>query len=312
MQHLLAPRTLAALAGVFVSSAAVGPEAGADEAGNLYRNDTPAVLTPATVAEKDAWRSETPSAATREAFRRAYRRAGSPRLAVFWNRAFDDHLRETEAAGKVVVERNLAARNEKSGKPSTTREKEKWTISVENRRNSSRPQPLSEIATFKFQSGFLQPLMEAGAKVIDRAAIMRLTEARRALDDPAGGVTDQRLVETVALMDRADLLIRIALSPSDKSPTGAFFDVSILEVKSGRIVARFFNDATFEQGRKSWAAVRGGYIRITKGNNAAFANEGEGSWTAVRGGYVREDRDIDLERMGRVLAAQTMDALAHL
>lgn len=289
MLHLLAPRTLAALVGVFVSSVAIGPEGEAGEIGNLYRTNTPAVLTPSTVAEKDAWRSETPTAATREAFRRAYRRAGSPRLAVFWNRAFDDRLREMEAESKVVVERNLATRNEKSGRPATTREKEKWTVSVENRQNSSRPQPLSEIATFKFQSGFLQPLIKAGAKVIDRAAIMRLTEARRTLDDQAGRVTDRQLVETVALTDRADLLIQIALSPSDKSPTGAFFDVSILEVKSGRIVAHFFNDANFaNKERTSWMAVRGGYVEVKK------------------------NRDVDLERMGRVLAAQTMDALARL
>ena len=287
--RLLAPRTLAALAGAFVSVSVGGPEAWAGEAGNLYRTNTPAVLTPVAGIAKDARRAEIPSAAAREAFRRAYRRAGSPRLAVFWNRAFDDRLRETEAESRLVVERNFAARDEESGKPAATREKEKWTVSVESRRHGARPQPLSEIAAFKFQAGFLRPLIEAGAKVIDRAAIMRLTEARRALDDPAGNVTDRQLVETEALMGRADLLIRIALSPSDESPTGAFFHVSVVEVKSGRIVASFFDDAAFANDRrKSWTAVRGGYVRVT------------------------QDPDGSLERVGRILAAQTMDALARL
>ncbi len=289
MLRLLASRTLAALAGAFVSFSAVGTEAWAEEASDLYRTNTPAVLTPIADLAKDARRAEIPSAAAREAFRRAYRRAGSPRLAVFWNRAFDDRLRETEAESRLVVERNFAARDEKSGKPAAMREKEKWTVSVESRRDGVRPQPLSEIAAFKFQAGFLRPLIEAGAKVIDRAAIMRLTEARRALDDPAGNVTDRQLVETEALMGRADLLIRLALSPSDESPTGAFFHVSIVEVKSGRIVASFFDDAAFaDDRRKSWTAVRGGYVRVTR------------------------DPDGSLERVGRILAAQTMDALARL
>ena len=287
--RLLVPRTLAALAGAFVSFSVGGPEAWAGEAGNLYRTNTPAVLTPVADVAKDARRAEIPSAAAHEAFRHAYRRVGSPRLAVFWNRAFDDRLREMEAKSRLVVERNLAARDEKSGEPAATREKEKWTVSVESRRDGARPQPLSEIAAFKFQAGFLRPLIEAGAKVIDRAAIMRLTEARRALDDPAGNVTDRQLVETEALMGHADLLIRIALSPSDESPTGAFFHVSVVEVKSGRIVASFFDDAAFANDRrKSWTAVRGGYVQVT------------------------QDPDKSPERVGRILAAQTMDALARL
>lgn len=285
-------RKRAALAGiaVFCAAAAVVNAAAEDGGKSLYRSGTPAVLKPAGGEAGETRRAAIPSAATRGAFRQAYRQAGLPRLAVFWNRLFDDRLREMEAESRLVVEGNRDVRTEEAGKTSLWRDRGGWTASLETRREGARPAPLSEIAKFKFQTGFLTPLIEAGAAVVDRAAVMRLTEARRARDDgPAGNVADRQLVETTALMERADILIQIALSPSGESPTGAFFHVSIVDVKTGRIQASFFNDATFESERgKKWTAVRGGYARVGK------------------------ERKVDLERVGRTLAAQAMEALVRV
>lgn len=284
MPRMAAFRALTALAGF----AAAGGGAWPADAGDLYRPSASTVLAPMPDAEDGARRGETPSPETRGAFRRALQRLGAPRLAVFWNRAFDDRLREMEAESRIVVENDRAIRGEESGKPSTNRARETWTVSREDRRDGARPQPFSEIAAFRFQTGFLNPLIDAGASVVDRAAIMRLTDARRALADPAGRVADRQLVETLALTNMADLLIRIALAPSADSPTGAFFHVSVVEVKTGRIAASFFHDAAFpEERKKTWTAVRGGYIPVT------------------------QDPEIGLERVGRILAARTMDALAQ-
>ena len=286
-------RKRAALAGiaVFCAAAAVVNAAAEDGGKSLYRSGTPAVLKPAGGEAGETRRAAIPSAATRDAFRQAYRQAGLPRLAVFWNRLFDDRLREMEAESRLVVEGNRDVRTEEAGKTSLWRDRGGWTASLETRREGARPAPLSEIAGFKFQTGFLTPLIEAGAAVVDRAAVMWLTEARRARrgDGPAGNVADRQLVETTALMERADILIQIALSPSGESPTGAFFHVSIVDVKTGRIQASFFNDATFESERgKKWTATRGGYARVGK------------------------ERKVDLERVGRTLAAQAMEALVRV
>lgn len=287
-------RQAAALASAAAFVAAAFSCAAAEEAREgLYRKGTPPVLKPAGDAEDDARRTEAPAAA-RDAFRRAYRRAGSPRLAVFWNRVFDDRLREMEAGSRLVIEGKRDARIEEAGKTSIERDSGEWTVSLETPRDGARPWPLSEVAGFKFQTGFLAPLIESGAAVIDRAAVMRLTAARRALAvDPeasgsAGAIEDRQLVETAALMEHADLLIQVALSPSDESPTGAFFHVSIIDVETGRVRATFFNDAESGDKGKKWAAAPGGYVQVEEG------------------------RGVDLERTGRVLAAQAMDALARV
>ena len=314
-------RRLAALAGivVFCAAAAVVNAAAEDGGKSLYRASSPAVLKPAGDEAGETRRAAVPSAATRDAFRQAYRQAGLPRLAVFWNRLFDDRLREMEAESRLVVEGNRDVRTEEAGKTSLWRDRGGWTASIETRREGARPEPLSEIAGSKFQTGFLTPLIEAGAAVVDRAAVMRLTEARRALaDGPAGNVADRQLVETTALMEHADLLIQIALSPSGESPIGTFFHISIVDVKTGRLQASFFNDATFEKenAKKGWTATRGGYARVEGADldDSAFESERGKKWTAVRGGYARvgKERKVDLERVGRILAAQAMEALVRV
>lgn len=246
------------------------------------------VLTPSSEGTKtpEIQISKFPQTITREAFRQAYGDAGSPRLAVFWDRTFNDCLREVEVGGRFVVEQ-VRDDDEAQSLPETYVFELQPVCSSE--RASWSESPYSEIAMFRFQSGFLDPLIGAGAKVIDRAAVMRLTEALHLSADSADDVTDRQLVETMALMGHADLLIQIALSPSDESPSGAFFHVSIIEVESGRIRADFFSEMTSE-GRQ------------------------EETWTAVRGGYIRvaQEPDFDLEHMGRALALRTMDALTQL
>ncbi len=293
-------RRAAALASAAFAASALSCAAAEEIGEGFYRTGTPPVLKPAGNAEADARRAEVPSAAVRDAFRRAYRQAGSPRLAVFWNRVFDDRLREMETESRLVVEGRRDTRTAKAGETSTERDRSGWTASLEVRRDGARPWPLSEAAGFRFQTGFLGPLIESGAAVVDRAAVMRLTAARRTLSgdgagtsEPAGAAADRQLVETAALMAHADLLIQIALSPSDESPAGAFFHVSVVDVETGRVVANFFHDAA--------------------GDAESAATGGAGKkWAAAPGGYVRvEDLCIDLELTGRVLAAQAMEALAQ-
>ena len=295
-------RWLAALASAAFAASALSCAAAEGVGESLYRKGTPPVLKPAGDADADACRTEVPAAAARDAFRRAYRRADSPRLAVFWNRVFDDRLREMEMESRLVIEGKRDVRIGKAGETSTERDRSGWTVSIETRRDGARPSPLSEVAGFKFQTGFLDPLIESGAAVVDRTTVMRLTAARRTLSSDgteASGpaIADRQLVETAALMEHADLLIQIALSPSDESPTGAFFHVSVVDVETGRIVASFFDDAT------------GDHLRAKSASPADVKKK----WAAAPGGYVRveESRSVDLERTGCVLAAQAMDALTR-
>lgn len=284
MMSRLVSCTVSVLSAVFVFYIVIGVGVRAEEAGDIYRANTPKVLIPDVGADDDRG-AAIPSAEARLAFQRAYQRAGAPRLAVFWNRVFDDRLREMEAESRVVFKENRVDQAEDANRLS--HERSEWTVSIEKRQDRARPQTFSEKSGFRFQSGFLRPLIEAGATVIDRAAIMRLTAAEQALAEPARSIEDRQFVETSALMGRADLLIQIAVSPSEDSKTSAFLHVSIIDVKSGQIKANFFHEATPEyEGRQTWSAVSGGYVQVTQ--------------------------SLDFERMGRTLAALTMNALANL
>lgn len=259
----------------------------------LYRQGQPPVLTPAPAPAAPAV-VEVPSPQVRDAFRTAYRRVGSPRLAVFWNRVFSDGLRDMQAGNRIVIDATSARASGGADKTYSERQSDRIVVRAESRTDSgARISPVTEIGEFRFQAGYLQPLIRAGANVIDRAAIMRITDADRRLRDSAVPIDDRQLIETAALKDHADLLIQIALSPSAESRTGAFFHVTVLEVETGRIRASFFHDGTFPEppAEKVWKAVRGGYIQVTeKPKNAG--------------------PKIDLERMGRILSEETMIALA--
>ena len=270
-----------------------------DQPAELYREGQPPVLeAPPETAPVVAVQVEVPSGLVRDVFRRAYRDSGSPRLAVFWNRVFSDGLRDMVANEQIVIEATSAKATGDADKAFSERETDRVAIRAETRRDDgARRSPVTEIGEFRFQAGYLQPLIEEGAKVIDRAAVMRLTDAAHRQSDAAVPLDDRQLVETAALKDHADLLIQIALSPSIESETGVFFSVSIVEIQTGQIRATFFHDGTFSPPTKAppnqvWKAVRGGYILVTEDQE-------------------EEETKIDLEQMGRILAEETMIALAR-
>ena len=302
MRHMFATAFAAFLAAFAVEAAAT------DETRPLYREQPqtlnrqgqPPVLTPVPTPEPTVvMQVEVPAPQTRDAFRAAYRRAGSPRLAVFWNRVFSDRLRDMEASDRVVLETSRTKASGGADKTFSERQTGRVVVKAESRTDTgSRSSPVTEIGEFRFQVGYLQPLIRAGANVIDRATIMRITDAERRLQDSAVPLDDRQLIEITALRDHADLLIQITLSPSAESKTGVFFHVTILEVKTGRIRASFFHDGTFPRppkppGQKVWKAVRGGYIQITKEPKTV-------------------EPKVDLEWMGRVLSGETMVALSEL
>ena len=266
----------------------------------LYREGQPPVLKPAAVpALISPVEVAIPSRLVRENFRNAYQKAGSPRLAVFWNRVFGDGLHDMVAVEQVVIEGSGAKALGGPEKTFSERETNRVVVRVERRRDEgARTSPVPEIEEFRFQAGYLQPLIEEGANVVDRAAVMRLVDAEHRMRDSAAPWDDRQLIETAALKESADLLIQIALSASAESETGVFFRVSVTEVDTGRIRASFVHDGTFRAfpeaaPTKVWKAVRGGYILVTEEQGPVGP-------------------DVDLELMGRTLAEETMVALTQL
>ena len=266
---------------------------------SIYRAGQPEVLlAPPPPKLPVAAPVEVPSPQIRANFRSAYAAAGSPRLAVFWNRTLTDSLRDMQADEKVVVDRSRRKSNIDAGESASETATERTEVRIETRQQQERRNsPVSEIGELRFQAGYLGPLLAEGAIIIDRASVMRITDARNRLEDGPASIDDQQLIEISALQEHADRLIQIALVPSAESGTGTFFHVTITDLESGQIRASFFHDGVFplpkSNQRLVWkASENGGYVltRVETRQNQPLK--------------------VDLELMGKTLAEATMMALS--
>ena len=243
-----------------VASATMAAGATAAE-DSLYRTGGQTVLQPAAQSDATGDAGQNHAATVRQSFGTAYATAGKPRLAVFSERS---------------------------------------------------PGALPEIAEFQFKAGYSRPFLDAGVNFIDRNAIVNLTRAQmvddeRRLDSGdmrgheqvqvqalkaraelfANAIDDAQLIETKALKGHADLVIRIGVTPSAESDIGVAFRVRAVDVKTGAVRADFLHEMATPK-REQWAAVNGGYIRVT------------------------EDSEMNFEEAGRAVALQTMRELARV
>jgi hypothetical protein len=167
-----------------------------------------------------------------ERFKQAYARRGSPRIAVFWNRQLGDRLSQWVATDRVVVTGNAAVVREggRADGEKVAASGERVVSAQKLDRDPARTSP-GETWTWEFQNGFLDPLFRAGARVVDRAAIVRLTAARRSGVGSAAA-PDEQTVEIQALQGFADVLVEILVSPS-----GQDLNALVKEVSTGMILA---------------------------------------------------------------------------
>ena len=263
--------------------ASPGLAQGADD-GDVYRQGMPAVLTPAVDGEVEP-RPER-EAMLQGAFASAYRGAGSPRLAILWNRDFSDRLREMDADLRVVQRRSEGLQTEGADGVTRVMGGGEAVVSVEVRRDERRQPLLSERERFLFETGYARSFLEAGAALVDRSTVMRLTHAEGSGSGFGSGTNDRQLVETEALRGYADLIVEILATPSAEADLGTAYQVTVIDVGTGAIRAVVFRDANFGAGEEKWTAVRGGYIRVA------------------------EKREVDYGEIGRLLALHTMEALA--
>lgn len=177
---------------------------------------------------------------TLAAFRDAYAKKDKPRLALFWNREFSDRLDEWYSPIRVVEN------NEVSGSLGGTVAADlsgnlKRTTEVQVRNPAAGRLPTTEKAAWAFQDGFLAPFLEAGAQIIDRATVVRMTAA----DGGAG--SEPATIEAKALQGKADYILEALVTPSTNSRTGYELRARVIDVKTGAIAA-YVN----ARGTKEW------------------------------------------------------------
>jgi len=197
-----------------------------------------------------------PSQRTIEEFREAYIRNGAPRIVVFVNRELSDDAREwSDDARALVVEQTDGERASGDGDVEET-ERRVSTAAYAGSQLTSNPRVLgvSEDWMWALEDGLLEPFLQAGAVVVDRATVLRVTAAEAGNDDTIQPISMKR-VEIEALQDHADLLAEVLVARSFRAPDGCTFKASVKEIDTGRIIASLTSSHPKNSSRKQHTVV---------------------------------------------------------
>jgi hypothetical protein len=174
-------------------------------------------------------------------FKSQYQSAGEPRIMLFWNTSFDDST-ETNRQKVDVTKRSIsdsstgldkqtagpagdATLHESDDKSNETIERVLSDRIVDYAKQTT---GLSAKIAVELETTFRQQLQYAGVRLMSRSASIRFTQA----DKDRRGV-DPKLIETDAVVAKADLLLEIVMVPDQSTPLGAGFKVTMTDVKSG-------------------------------------------------------------------------------
>jgi hypothetical protein len=186
-------------------------------------------------------------------FRSVYVRQGSPRIVIYWNRELTDRLAAWQSERRAV---ELTTRS--NGSRSTAQQVMKFE---QARGHDPERHALQEGWQWEFQDGFLYPLLRGGVRVVDRAAIQRLTVLT-----PSGSAgveaPDRQAIEMRSLQRHAQLWAEVLMTPAEESPTGVELRVVVKDVMTGAIVAHTTSGALGEGGQPSrYVATSRGFER---------------------------------------------------
>ncbi|MFN3076850.1 MAG: hypothetical protein ABT940_08235 [Alphaproteobacteria bacterium] len=240
-----------------------------------------------------------------EKFRTAYQGRGRPRLAIFWNREFGDTLAEWYGDERVKITRNdgfnLTGDHNQSGTTS-------GATLVENQHRiasgSARAQP-TESWTWEFQDGFLAPLLQAGAVVVDRAAIARFTAIK-------SGGAEAPTVEATSLQNMADYLVEVLMAPQALSTTGFELHARVIDTRTGQLLSQV-NSRSMEgwEPREEYVATEHGYFKPDEDNQRFGPEDQNRRYKAGPDGYTRQHKPPKLRKVALQLSYNVMDGMTN-
>lgn len=157
-------------------------------------------------------------------FSSAYRRAGNPRIVIFWNRAFDDEVASTYRTTTEWEEHNDGDGNS-YGRSSTGDE----------RQTSKRRDLVDEPVDWEMEGAFNSTMSGAGARLVDRTSIMR-TQGQA---DGAEERANVQGIETRAVTGKADITVEILSTYDSRSRNGITYRITAKDVRNASILADF-------------------------------------------------------------------------
>jgi hypothetical protein len=172
-------------------------------------------------------------------FQVVYARRGAPRLGLFWNRDLGDQLTRWETRRRHVVTGRGDAEVQEPGKEAgRTAASSEITASDQRLGPEARRRGPGERLEWELQDGFLDPLLRAGVRVVDRATIIRIVGVREASRGRPGESQEPQSVELLALQGFADILLEILLAPAPETDDGIELRAVAKEIATGTIVTQ--------------------------------------------------------------------------
>ena len=169
-------------------------------------------------------------------FQSAYTRHQRPKIAVFLNRTLSDRVREWESSSRLVISGDYRKQTSGTSDEKTHISKGISAYGQTRLQDQKRPDP-EELWVWKFEDGFMHPLFQAGAQLVDRSTIMRLCAASSGEGKNSYATVSKQEIEMKALQGYADLFVEILIAKSPSSPLGYEFKATANEVGTGTILA---------------------------------------------------------------------------
>lgn len=234
-----------------------------------FRSDVPEVLAPPP-----------PAFDSREVqldmSRQAYRRAGAPRIVVFWNRQLSD--RTSNAQDLVVLKdgettrgRGYSERHE--GMAEVTTHSSETRIGQRDASDEARRSRFGEEEEWRFLEGFDGQLQKAGLRIVDRNLAMRAVAATE------GASIDRQSAEMKGIAQYADLMMTVLETSDPQAPLGVLFKITVTDLRSGVVLLSLLSDGRgqpngsgrFVAGAHGFERERDGEVTIPgAGANIAF------------------------------------------
>ena len=248
---------LAALAALLAAGPAMAqPQYRPQAPAVTYREGMPEVNTPAPSVNPDAG-----NYASSGSFARWYASAGRPTMLMFWNRQLIedatsqyDSVQTTRSAGIAMGEAAaVRGRGWAAGASSGVAASASESRQFQERMTDSSYGFRSNNFTRGVESAILSTFLSAGARIVDREAVIRKVSAKHAREDRM----DIQYLETLAMGQGIAYLIEILPDDDAASPTGVTFTVKVTHLPTSTVRAQFTTSGDPPRGEAKWVAVNG-------------------------------------------------------
>lgn len=259
---------------------------------------------PLSSSKNDSFAAKAANSEIVSRFRSAYQVQRRPRLAIYWNQQLENTLAEWYGDERLVINRTdgfglTGDTNEKGTASGSTIIQSQRRVST----GSGRAQP-SESWTWEFQDGFLAPLLEAGAVVVDRTAIIRFTAAK------GGGDSGMQTVEATALQGMADYLVEVLVAAQSQATTGFELHARVIDTRTGQVLSQVNSRSMAGwEARDEYTANEHGYSTPDEDDQKFGPEDETRRYKAGSRGYVRQHKPPKLRLVAQQLSNNVMNGM---